>query len=34
MEIPMDALYIVLLLACGALTAALVRALEHLRNRP
>jgi hypothetical protein len=30
----MDALYIVLLLACGALTAALVRALEHLRNRP
>jgi len=30
----MDALYIVLIVACGALTALLVRALEHMRNRP
>lgn len=29
----MDALYIVLLLVCGAVTAVLVVALEHLRRR-
>ncbi len=30
----MDAVYIVLLAACGALTAVLVYALEKLRTRP
>lgn len=30
----MDALYIVLLLVCGAVTAVLVVALERLRRRP
>jgi hypothetical protein len=30
----MDAIYIVLLAACGALTVALVYALERLRGRP
>ncbi len=30
----MDALYLVLLAACGALTAVLVYACERLRGRP
>ena len=30
----MDVLYVVLLAACGALTAALVYACERLRSRP
>jgi hypothetical protein len=30
----MDAVYILLLAACGALTALLVYALERLRGRP
>ena len=30
----MDTLYIVLLAACGVVTAALVYALERLRGRP
>ena len=29
----MDAVYILLLAACGAVTALLVYALEHLRSR-
>jgi hypothetical protein len=33
MEKPMDALYIALLIACGALTAWLVAGLERLRKR-
>jgi hypothetical protein len=33
-ELSMDALYVVLLIACGALTAALVYACERLRSRP
>ena len=30
----MDVLYVVLLAACGALTAVLIHALEWLRGRP
>jgi hypothetical protein len=30
----MDAIYLALLVACGALTAALVYACERLRSRP
>ena len=30
----MDALYVLLLVACGALTAAFVYACERLRSRP
>ncbi len=30
----MDALYVLLLVACGALTGALVYAYERLRSRP
>jgi hypothetical protein len=30
----MDAVYVVLIVACGALTAALVYGLQRLRSRP
>jgi len=30
----MDAIFLALIIACGAVTAGLVYALEHLRGRP